>query len=281
MGNAHGGPDPDAGMVKIPAGWFIMGSDEGPDDTHPKRRVYLNAYFIDKFEITNAQYKEFLVKRAKRKSEGERVRVPAPFCRSKDMPTNVTGQVWDKKTRTYPEKYANHPVTCVSWYAANMYCEDQGKKLPTEAQWEKAARGSKGNLYPWGNEWEDSNSSHGLGKEPWEDDSDGYGRTAPVGSFPKDKSPYGVYDMAGNVWEWTADIYSNSYYTWGPKKNPPGPKEEEVPTREMTYVAGVYLYVMRGGSWALTEERQATYTRVARPQIHRDIAGGFRCAKGY
>lgn len=265
------------GMVKIPAGWFIMGDDNGPEDSRPKRKIYLNAYYIDKYEVTNAQYKVFFDKRRKEREEGKKVRAPAPNCDIKKLTTPDAKQLWNKQEGTYPSEYANHPVTCVSWQMAMMYCEEQGKKLPTEAQWEKAARGQEGWLYPWGNEWKPEYANHGLGKSPWADASDGFARTAPVGSFSKDVSPFGVYDMAGNVWEWTRDIYSESYYKWSPLKNPLGPTIEQLPERERNLMPPDPLYTIRGGSWALGGDRAKLYLRVSRPKFYRDDSGGFRC----
>lgn len=254
-----------------------MGDDGGPEDSRPRRKVYLSTYYIDKYEVTNAQYKVFLDKRRKERAEGKKVRAPAPNCDVKNLTTPEAKQLWNKQEGTFPPEYANHPVTCVSWQMAMMYCEEQGKKLPTEAQWEKASRGVEGLIYPWGNEWNSKYTNHGLGKSPWVDDSDGFARTAPIGSFPKDVSPFGVYDMGGNVWEWTRDIYSESYYKWAPLKNPPGPTIDSLPEKERNLMAPDLLYVIRGGAWALGGDRAKLHQRASRPKFYRDDAGGFRC----
>jgi len=177
----------DISMVLIPAGQFTMGSDNGDTDEQPVHTVYLNDFYIDKYEVTNALYKDC---------------VTAGVCA---QPQNV---------RNYDNsQYANHPVVYVDWYMAKAYCEWRGSQLPTEAQWEKAARGTDGRTYPWG-EGIVCNKANYLSC---------VGDTKPVGSYEDGKSPYGLYDMAGNVWEWTADWYSDTYYRSSPAENPPGP----------------------------------------------------------
>jgi len=179
--------DPD--MVLIPAGEFIMGSDDvdasgksqefGFNEPmylaeHPKHKANLPAYYIDKYEVTNAKFKQFLVS---------------------------LGQYTPEQLQTIYERLKmtqdNLPVRIVTWFIAKQYCESLGKRLPTEAEWEKAARGINGLEYPWGNEWHPDYLNAG------EEEQD----LMPVGSYEKGKSPYGVYDMAGNVMEWTADWY--------------------------------------------------------------------------
>jgi len=196
---------PPGEMVLIPAGEFTMGSDEGENDEKPIHKVYLDAYYIDKYEVTNAQYKEC---------------VKAGKCKK---PYDTA---WYDN-----QNYSNHPVVYVDWYMADTYCEWAGKRLPTEAEWEKAARGTDGRKYPWGNNWCETCCN-------WEEEGkkDGYRGTAPVGSYESGKSPYGVYDLSGNVWEWVADWYSGNYYQNSPYKNPTGPSSEAI-------------RVMRGGSW--------------------------------
>lgn len=272
---AAGGKRIPSDMALVPAGWFIMGSDAGQKNNKPQRRVYLNAFLIDKYEVTNAQYKEYLDR--KRKETGILANVPTCEVSASDTVPNYR-KIWDKTKRTFPPEFANYPVTCVSWFIANDYCLLAGKALPTEAQWEKAARGPKGFIYPWGNDWNPANLNHGLGKESWEDPSDGYARAAPVGSFPKDVSPYGVYDIGGNVWEWTRDMYSKDYYTWGPRKNPPGPTLQTIPPNQVPF-SSKYKMVRRGGSWTADAEMAKNFIRVDRPNSYRDDAGGFRCAR--
>ena len=202
-------PPPPAEMILIPAGEFIMGSPEGEGDAneHPQHPVFLNAFYIDKYEVTNALYKQFM---------------------------SATGHIaplfWDDEEYNHP----NQPVVRVTWHDAVAYAEWAGKRLPTEAEWEKAARGTDGRIYPWGNEWDSSKCNSGVS-------GDGYEYTAPVGSFPAGASPYGVMDMAGNVWEWCADWYDKDYYSsQSSQQNPKGPD------------SGTYR-VLRGGSWVRTD----------------------------
>jgi formylglycine-generating enzyme required for sulfatase activity len=165
-------------MILIPAGKFLMGSDERMPDEGPEHTVNLKAYWIDKYEVTNAQYKKF---------------IDATGRRSPDHFRN----------RTYPEGKADHPVTFVNWYDATDYCTWAGKRLPTDAEWEKAARGTDGRMFPWGDEFDinKANTPQRWAKMGMTGD------TTPVGSFEGGKSPYGVYDMSGNVWEWTSSWY--------------------------------------------------------------------------
>ncbi len=174
-------------MVYIPAGEFIMGSEEiDPEgfakefgvrkggfyeDEGPARKVTLKAFFMDKYEVTNGQYKAFT-----------------------DASGHTPPITWEGGT--YPEGKGNHPVSNVSWYDAHAYCKWAGKRLPTEEEWEKAARGPHGNVYPWGNEY---------GKD--KANLDNTDITNPVGSYKSDRSYYGVYDMGGNVMEWVASWY--------------------------------------------------------------------------
>ncbi|HKI82428.1 MAG TPA: formylglycine-generating enzyme family protein [Pseudodesulfovibrio sp.] len=169
------GPNP---MIMIPAGKFIMGTDQRLPDEGPQHSVTLKAYWIDKYEVTNAQYKKF---------------IDATGRRSPDHFRN----------RTYPEGKADHPVTFVTWYDAHDYCGWAGKRLPTDAEWEKAARGTHGQMFPWGDEFglDKANTPQRWAKLGQKGD------TTPVGAFEGGKSPYGLYDMSGNVWEWTSSWY--------------------------------------------------------------------------
>ena len=175
-------------MILIPAGEFIMGTDKvdtegvGAEfgtvkplylDEHPQHRVHLDAYYIDRYEVTNIQYKEFVGATGSRPP-----------------------QHWEGGA-ILPGR-EDYPATYVNWYDADRYCRWKGKRLPTEAEWEKAARGTDGRDYPWGNEFDPTKANTG---------DTGIGDLASVGSFEAGKSPYGVYDMSGNVWEWTADWY--------------------------------------------------------------------------
>lgn len=165
-------------MIWIPAGEFIMGFDDRMPDEGPQHKVTLGGYWIDQYEVTNAQYKKFI--------DDTRHRSPAHFSNC-----------------TFPAGKANHPVTEVTWNDAQDYCTWAGKRLPNDEEWEKAARGTDGRMFPWGNEvdLDRANTPYRWSKLKQEGD------TMNVGSFPEGGSPYGVYDMSGNVWEWTSSWY--------------------------------------------------------------------------
>ncbi|MFT7625879.1 MAG: sulfatase activating formylglycine-generating enzyme, partial [Myxococcota bacterium] len=172
------GPREEPGMVFVPAGPFVMGADFGEFDEEPRHLVQLDAYFMDKTEVTNAAYSKC---------------VEAGGCRK--------SRYWYDKTLNQP----THPVVAVGWDDGVRYCKWAGKHLPTEAEWEKAARGTDERIFPWGSDFRESqvNMHH---------KSDGWPTTAPVGTYPQNVSPYGALDMAGNAWEWTADYWSSVYY---------------------------------------------------------------------
>lgn len=171
------GKDPNP-MVLVPAGEFVMGTDERLPDEGPQHKVKLGEFYIDKYEVTNLQYEQF-IKATQRRS-------PIHF-----------------KNRTYPEGKADHPVINVSWEDAHDYCIWAGKRLPTDQEWEKAARGSDGRIYPWGNTFD----AHKANVPALWQQLGASGDTTPVGAFEAGKSPYGAYDMSGNVWEWTDSWY--------------------------------------------------------------------------
>lgn len=186
--------------LRVPAGEFMMGSDSGDTDERPVHAVYLDEFWIMRTEVTNAQYARC---------------VKAGACTPPD------------NTRWQESEYAEHPVTHVDWGQANAYAAWVGGRLPTEAEWEKACRSSDGRTYPWGNAAPDNGLLNFSSQ---------VGGTQPVGSYPAGASPYGPVDMAGNVWEWTADWYDSGYYTNAPARNPAGP------------TTGTYR-TLRGGSW--------------------------------
>lgn len=219
-------------MVLIPAGVFLMGSADGEQDERPPHRVRLNAFYIDKYEVTNAQYKAFM-----------------------QATGHAAPRYWKDKRFALPTA----PVVGVTWYDARDYCRWRGKRLPTEAEWERAARGPDGYLWPWGNSYKE-------GYANVEGDADGYRYTAPVGSFEKGKTVEGVYDMAGNVWEWVADWYESTYYLSSPSDNPTGP-----PTGT--------LRGLRGGSWIFAPLLTRSTNRNANPPDNAYISIGFRCAQ--
>jgi formylglycine-generating enzyme required for sulfatase activity len=219
-------------MVEIPAGEFTMGNDGGDDDEKPAHAVTLDAFEMDMFEVTNADFAKF---------------VEATGYQTEAEKAGEAG--W----RAYAEGKDNHPVVKVSWNDADAYCRWAGKRLPTEAEWEKAAKGKEGFIYPWGNEWDPAKANT---KES------GFRGTVAVGSFADGASPYGVLDMAGNVWEWVADWYQ------------PYPNS----TYQSDYF-GERFKVTRGGGWfqeeklVTTSNRSATDPRAANDDL------GFRCAR--
>ncbi len=230
-------------FILVPAGTFTMGNDRRAADERPAHKVYLNAYYISKYEVTNAQYYKFW------KENPTHENTPEHFTHLRDI-----GE-WPARAQQFP----NYPVVGVSWYAAKAYADWKGMRLPTESEWEKAARGYTDRTWPWGNAMEPNANTNA--------NDDGYrNQLAPVGSFPKGKSYYGVLDMAGNVWEWTADWYSDVYYFHSPKQNPKGPD------------VGSWR-VIRGGSWIDTLTRCSTTFRFYLYPSLKTSFVGFRLAK--
>jgi len=237
-------------MVFVPAGEFPMGgeiADPGIwEGDAPSHLVHVDSFWIDQTEVTNSQYAQC---------------VEAGAC---TPPTTC-----DWGTPTYSQVGAAAlPVVCVDWAAARAYCLWAGARLPTEAQWEKAARGPAGRIYPWGDEFVGTRANYcdsqcELG---WQDskDNDGYTALAPVGSYPDGASSYGALDMAGNASEWVADWYARDYYLASPAANPPGP------------TSGTFK-VLRGGSWLSLPRALRTMTRDYTAPDLRDDSVGFRC----
>ncbi len=225
-------------MVLVPAGPFLMGSPpvEGDQDETPQRGVFVGAFWIDLYEVTFAQYDSFM----------RATRAPKPVIPVlQDDPAKLMA----------PEQ----PAVAVSWTQADDYCAWLGKRLPTEAEWEKAARGERAVVWPWG-------QAFGPGLANAQGDEDGFTYTAPPGSFPKGRSPYGVYDMSGNVAEWVADWYSDTYYLGAPFESPTGPE------------TGKHR-VYRGGSWNDTPSEVRTAKRFTAKPHQTSAVIGFRCAK--
>ncbi len=231
-------------FVRVPAGEFIMGSPEGEwdDNEHPQHRVYLGEYWIGKTEVTNAQYKHFIDAGG---YEQRKYWTDAGWQWRQE--NNITQpRCWDDATWNQP----NYPVVCVSWYEAVAFTrwlsEETGLtvRLPTEAEWEKAARGTDGRWYPWGDDFDchrgnfDDETVYDDYVVPGGPNCDGYVSTAPVGSFPGGASPYGALDMAGNVWEWVSSLYK------------PYPYRADDGREEME--GSECCRVVRGGSWLLT-----------------------------
>lgn len=229
--------------ILIPAGQFLMGcaSDiwhKCDGDSQPIHAVYLEAYFIDKTEVTAGQYAEC---------------VAGGGCTPPGSDTNRSQSVAAATEE-------GHPVTHVTWEQADAYCRWRGKRLPTEAEWEKAAHGTDPSIYPWGN-------------NPPSCDLLNYdkcvGGTTPVGSYSESASPYGVLDMAGNVREWVNDFYLKPYYASSPYYNPQGPKAEET----------VGEHLLRGGSWKDDAGGITTWIRFDEAETYYIYKAGFRCAR--
>lgn len=199
-------------MALVTAGKFIMGRDDSDPFESPQHEVYLDAFYIDQYEVTNAFYHAC---------------VTAGAC----LPPL---ELQSKRQSTYYENpdYADYPVIYVSWEMASTYCQWRGGRLPTEAEWEKAARGEDERSYPWG----EQTASCSIANF-WNDELNCLADVKKVGIFPENVSPYQVFDMAGNVWEWVQDWFSGTYYATSPAENPPGPE------------SGTHR-VMRGGSWS-------------------------------
>ncbi len=216
-------PADEAEMVYVPAGEFLMGSTEddedADDDELPQHSVTLDAFWIDKYEVTNAQYAAFLNAEGNQEEGG----VTWLEADSEYVRIHERNGVWEVYNG-----YADHPVVEVSWYGARAYAAWVGGRLPTEAEWEKAARGTEGQRYPWGNE---APTDDLCNFNDWDR------CTTPVGAYsPAGDSPYGCADMAGNVWEWVHDGYDGDYYEVSPDSNPQGP-------------AGGTYRVLRGGAF--------------------------------
>jgi formylglycine-generating enzyme required for sulfatase activity len=237
-------------MVEIPAGEFIMGSDKGDSNEQPVHTVYLDAFYIDKYEVTNAQFAQFLNEQRNQEEGG----VTWLDIRHEDCLISQSGEQYRPKSG-----YEDHPVIEVSWYGAKAYCQWAGKRLPTEAEWEKAARGTDGRTYPWGEGIDCDHAQYG-GDECT-------GQTVPVGSKPKGASPYGALDMVGNVWEWVADWYDSGYYNQSPGRNPLGPDSGE-------------YRVLRGGGWGHAPYHVRSAYRFRSPPVGSRGDFGFRCARG-
>lgn len=267
------------GMVLVPAGTFIMGVTEqetepdpvDPDIIHlgssvPQREIYLSDYYIDIYPVTNRQYKEFLD--------------DTGYCLPKQMGVpwgcGLELYEWNEETRCYPEGTDDCPVVLVSWYDALAYCEWIGKRLPTEVEWEKAARGTDGRPYPWG--WDKDIQAHGHFYESIHGDlQEAINKYSaipnidlkPVTSYPSGVSPYGCWDMLGNASEWCTDWFDETYYERMPEKDPRGPNGPGD-------VWGGPCRVVRGCGRFDSEPHVAD--RDVNQPWSRDRGIGFRCA---
>jgi len=218
-------------MALVPAGNFVMGSDKDQAEAKPAHTVYLDSYYMDVNEVTDALYLEC---------------AEAGIC--------ITGG----GSRLRNPVFADYPVMDVTWYDAAKYCEWRGARLPTEAEWEKAARGTDERKYPWGNDPVTCERSR-YGDCGW--------FAVAVGLHPEGASPYGIQDMAGNAWEWTADWYKADYYKVSPTENPTGPEES------------TGWKSTRGGAWFYMADLMSSIWRNHAPPTAAYSYLGFRCAK--
>lgn len=300
------------GMVWVPGGKFLMGTNGGKPDEGPVHEVLLDGFWMDKTEVTNRQFQEFVdatgyVTAAEREPELRSLRgpladvkildefnVPGSICfnpdiKPEDIDPGLNAYNWWKYEKganwRHPEgpgssidERMEHPVVHVSWDDAVAYCEWAGKSLPTEAQWEYAARGGlTGKTYPWGDErnpdekWLNNIWQGGFPFENTEDD--GYRTTAPVAMFPP--NAFGLHDMSGNVWEWCADYYRPDYYAQSARRNPEGPRNSYDPDEPH-----VIKRVQRGGSFMCSDVYCIGYRTTARMKGEQDTGAfhtGFRC----
>lgn len=226
-------------LVLIPAGAFLRGDNhgDGQADEKPVRQIYLDAYYIGKYEVTQAQYQRYLLATGRREP----------------LQCNFGFHRWDLEQR------ADQPVVCINWAEAKAFCEWAGMRLPSEAEWEKAARGTEGPKYPWGDEIDCDHSVYSGCK-------DGEGDLHRVGSRSRGQSPYGIFDMAGNVWEWTHDFYLAEYYQQAPERNPRGPERGS-------------RHVLRGGGYGHDGFALRSSNRSDLEPEHRNSSTGIRCAK--
>lgn len=236
----------EAPMIKIPAGEFVMGDNDGPRNERPEHKVWLDAYYIDQFEVTMILYQKFL---------DETFYEPPPL--------------WDDAAAF---EVGDRPAIGMSWQGAYDYCKWVGKRLPTEAEWEKAARGTDGRRYPWGHMQpfvDIANYNRGV----WVSEkitlravtAGVEGMSIRHGLKQGGKSPYGLFHMAGNAEEWVSDWYDRNYYENSPERNPTGPEEG-------------YAKVLRGGSWVSAPAALRVTSRAKAELEFQDLTIGFRCA---
>ncbi len=223
-----------ASMVLVPAGEFAMGSEQGDEDERPVHRVYLDAFYVDKAEVTVARFAKFVA-------------------------AVLSEPPWGFADTETPVKKGDQPVRWVNWWEATAYCAWAGKRLPTEAEWEKAARGTDGRSYPWGNEPPTPDRAvFGL--------ADSAEPSPAVGAREQGKSPYGALDMAGNLYEWVADWYAEDSYARSSAKNPRGPAQGTVKGQ-------------RGGSFTNAPYRlRSAFRTKGEPGEHHPRVG-FRCVQ--
>lgn len=252
-------------MLLVPAGTFLMGSAEddfrAARDEMPQHEVSLDAFYMDKYEVNVEQYASFLNRMGTYIKACDRVDCAWPRELAGYTSYLVEQDLGDGTVQYFPlAGFSQYPINHVSWYGADLYCQSVGARLPTEAEWEYAARGDDGRIYPWGNENPDPTRAVY--------NSDSFENVKAVDALPDGASPFGIFGMAGSMWEWTADWYSDTYYEESPRRNPTGPE------------AGLNK-VVRGGAWPnnnLADRIRATNRNAFAPDIISALIG-FRCVR--
>jgi eukaryotic-like serine/threonine-protein kinase len=272
-GTTQRNPADSAEMVYVPPGEFLMGSNDLTVDENerPERRVYLDGYWIYKHEVTNAQFGGFVSEMG---YTTDAQKQGWSWIYQNGSWDEVLGAYWaaPEGSGSHVASLGNHPVVHVSWNDAEAYCQWAGGRLPTEAEWEKAARGEDGRKFPWGNAGVSGSRANYCDVNcdfDWKENNqdDGYAMSAPMGSFPQGASPYGALDMAGNVWEWVADWYEVDYYSQrGNSNNPQGPGNTGVK-------------VLRSSSWSYSAEHLRSSFRNYSEPLVTDLYTGFRCVR--
>ncbi|HEV8437951.1 MAG TPA: SUMF1/EgtB/PvdO family nonheme iron enzyme [Methylomirabilota bacterium] len=239
--------------VVVPAGEFWMGGDDGGQNERPRHRVSVDSFELGRYEVTNAEFRAFLDGNGY--AHRELWSIDGWRWRTRE---NVTSpQFWTNGSFNQPTQ----PVVGVSWYEAEAFCRFAGLRLPTEAEWERAARGTDERIYPWGDHW-DARYANGGG---------GASSLMPVGSFPAGMSPDGAYDLAGNVWEWVSDWYEPDYYAHSPTGNPSGPASG----RDKVWRGGAYV----SSSPLDLRGARREFMTIDVPKFLRPKFVGFRCAR--
>ncbi|MGC2064330.1 MAG: formylglycine-generating enzyme family protein [Thermodesulfovibrionales bacterium] len=293
-GNIHQAPDSDASMVVIPKGWFTMGSDSGELNERPEHEVLLDTFRIDLFEVSAVEFAEFLNAASNPDNKyfthnGNATVMGVTYSEGKETETLIN------PTKYIPRQgFEKYPANNVSWFGAAAYCRWKGKRLPTEAEWEKAGKGTDLRTYPWGNSLPDPLKARYKQKL----EESGLQVLVPVDSLPSGRSPYGVFNMAGNVWEWVADWYRMNYCDFcdpgGSEYNSsaaellemdkPVPGNDAVVNTPPNYNSqgpriGSFK-VLRGGAWSDgSEPLLRNSLRYWLDPLERYIDTGFRCAE--
>ena len=253
-------------MIKVPEGNLLMGSDDGEPSERPAHQVALSTFLIDPGETTNAEFAEFVATTGY-VTDAENSGVGWHW---EGRWHQIKGADWRHPHGPSSSSLERHPVVQVSWNDARAYCRWHGKRLPTEAEWERAARGDGERVYPWGDDpprqGHRYRASYGSDDCCRADVGDSYRFTAPVGSFPLGRSPFGIEDLAGNVWEWVQDGFDETYYRRSPSKDP----VNDTPATQR---------VIRGGGWGNDAQGlRSTLRHTNLPNIGLSMVG-FRCAR--